>query len=79
VGLPPALSRHQNYCYWGPRGLYRRMHTGCELTFGCGAVDLESGHLSRCAYLSMAVWLLGRVTYRGRHQRSLRTEDCEDP
>jgi len=61
VGLPPALPRHQNYYYWGPRGLYRRMHVGCELTFGYGTVDLESGHVSRCAYLSMARWFLGRV------------------
>ena len=37
------------------------MHVGCELTFGYGTVDLESGHVSRCAYLSMARWFLGRV------------------
>ena len=55
AGLPPALSGHQNYYYWRPRGLYRRMHAGCEFTFECGIVDLESGHVSAVA----RTWLHG--------------------
>ena len=61
VGPATGSFRAPELLLLGPRGLYRRMHVGCELTFGYGTVDLESGHVSRCAYLSMARWFLGRV------------------